>query len=93
LDEVRDPMLELLRVTGVARVRHFLHDENLHLLLKIERAPELQWFGFSRADPFAEVGEVLPADGKRCARHHATTIVAKDHSPQDWREINRRRVE
>ena len=46
-------MFQRFLVTGVARVRHFPHDEHFHLLLKIERTPELQRFDLVRADPLA----------------------------------------
>jgi hypothetical protein len=43
-------MSERFVITRVAWIRHLLHDEQLHLLAKIERAPELQRVGLHRAD-------------------------------------------
>ena len=45
-------------VSAVARIGHFLHDEQLHLPVEIERASELQRFDFTGADPFAEISEI-----------------------------------
>src|ERR1700726_4415875 len=40
LDKMCDPMFQFFLISSIARVRHFLHDEDFHLLLKIERTPK-----------------------------------------------------
>ena len=92
-DKMRDPALQFFLISGVARVGHFLHDEHFHLLLKIERAAELQRLGFGRADALPEIRQVGAADRKRGAGHNATTIVPENHPAQHRREIDRRGVE
>ena len=64
----RDPLRKRSVVTRVARVRHFLHDEKLHLLLEIERAAELHRLGCIGADAPAEISQILLSDGERCTR-------------------------
>ena len=90
---MRHPFRKRGAVAGVARIRHLSHDEQLHLLLEIKRAAELQRLSVVRADSSAEISQVRPADGERRARHHAGAIVAEKHSPQDRCDIDRRRVE
>ena len=89
----RDPFRERFAVTFGARVGHFAHDEELHLLLEIKRAPELQRFRVVRADAPAKIGEIGAADGERGARHDAAAAVAKKHPAQNRRDIDRRGVE
>ena len=90
---MRDPCSQRLLVAGVARVGHFLHDEHFHLLLKIERAPDLQRLDFVRADPSPEISEIGPADRERRAGHDAGAVFAEQHPPQDRRDVDRRGVE
>src|SRR5207245_5664519 len=83
LDEMRDPTFELFLISGVARVRHLLHDEDFHLLLEIERAAELQGFGFSRTNAITEISEIGAPDRQRRARHDAGGVVPENHSLQN----------
>src|ERR1700730_5805703 len=89
----RYPMLKLLLITGVARVRHFLHNEQLHLFLKIKRAAELQGLGLSPADATTKISQVCAADRQRRAGHDAAAIFPENHAPQDRRKIDRCGVE
>src|SRR5437879_146601 len=90
---MRDPMLQLLLITGVAWVGHFLDDKHFHLLLKIEWAAELQRFYFGRADTLTKIGEIRSPHCQSSARQDATTVVAKKHLSQHRREIDGRGVE
>src|SRR5437867_10375059 len=93
LHKMRDPMLERFFVTRLARVGHFLHNENLHLRAKIERTPEQQRFCLVCADALTKISEIRTADRERRARHDARAIFAKDHAPQYRRDIDGRRVQ
>src|SRR5206468_778350 len=80
-------------IRGVARIGHFLDDKHFHLLVKIEGATELQRLRFGRADALTKIGEIRAANRQSGAGHDATTVVAKEHSAQDWRKIDRRSIE
>src|SRR6266446_6819724 len=81
LDKMCDPMFQFFLISGVARVGHFLHDEDFHLLLKIERAAKLQRLGLGRANALAEIRQVGAADRERGAGHDAAAIVPENHTP------------
>src|SRR5206468_10261839 len=68
LDEMRDPMLQLFLISGVARVGHLLHDKHFHLPLKIERAAKLQRLRLRRARALTKIGEIRPTHGQSGAR-------------------------
>ena len=86
-------MRERFRITRIARIGHLPHDEQLHLLGKIERAAELQRLDLAGADPVAKIGEVRPAHGQRGAGQDAGAIIPENHPPQDRRDVDRRGVE
>ena len=91
-DKMRDPMLERLLVTGVPRVGHFLHNEHLHLATKIEWTPEQQRLGFVCADAPPEIREISATNRERRACHYTGAILAKNHSAQHRRDIDRRGI-
>src|ERR1700730_3740746 len=92
-DKMRGPTFQFFLISGVARVGHFLHDEDFHLLLKVERAAKLQRLGVGRADARPEIRQVGAADRKRGAGHNGGTIVPENHPAQHRRQIDRRGVE
>ncbi len=53
--EVFDPMNERVAIAGVARVGHFVGDEQFHLSLVIEWRADLKERGFFRADAMGKV--------------------------------------
>ena len=77
---MRDPTLQFFLIKGVARIGHFLDDEHLHLLLKIEWTAEQDRLCFIRADTLTKIGEIRPAHGQSGAGHYATAVLAKEHS-------------
>ena len=81
-------MFERFVITSVAGIGHFSNDEHLHLLLKIERAAELQRLGFHRPDAPAEISEIRATHCQSGAGHDATAVVAKEHPSQHRREID-----
>src|SRR6202043_645926 len=93
LDKICDALFQFFLISSIARVRHFLHDEDFHLLLKIERTPKLQRLGFGRTDARPKIRQVGAADRERGAGHDAAAIVPENHSVQHRREVNRRSVE
>src|SRR5262245_22343057 len=90
---MRDPMFKGFMITAISGIRHFLHHEQSHLLLKIEGATELQRLGFCCPDSRSKICEVRTTNGQSGAGHHATAVVAKEHPPQLRREIDRRGVQ
>src|SRR5581483_8585113 len=90
--EMRDPVLQLLCITGVAWIGHFPHHEHFHLFLKIERAAKLQRLGFGRADAFAEIGKILASHGKGRAGHYTAGIIAEQHSTKVRSQVDRRGI-
>ena len=92
LDEARHPFRERRAVAVVARVGHLADDEQLHLLLEIKRAAELERLGLVRADPSPKISQIGPAHRERRARHHARAIFPEKHPAQDRRDIDRRGV-
>src|SRR5437667_2763809 len=74
LDKMCDPMFQFFLIPDVARVGHFLHDEDFHLLLKVERTPKLQWLGLVRADARPEIRQIGAADRERGAGPDAAAI-------------------
>src|SRR5262249_8673325 len=78
LHEICDPMFEGLVITTVAGIGHFLNDEHLHLVLKIEGTADLKRFGIHCADTRAKICEVRATHRQSGAGHHATAVVAKE---------------
>ena len=90
---MRDPVFERFLITRVARIGHFLHDEQLHLFAKIEWTAKQHWLGLIRADAPPEISEIGATHCQRGAGHDAGAIVAKNHSAHHGRDIDRRGVE
>ena len=86
-------MRESFGVTRIARVGHLAHDEQLHLRGKIERTSELQRLDRTGADPFAEIGQVRPADGQGSAGQDAGIVFPEKHPLENGRDIDGRRVQ
>ena len=93
LHEARDPFRKRFAVTLGARVGHFAHDVELHLFLEIKGAPELQCFRVVRADAAPKISEIGASHCERRAGHDAAAAVAKEHSAQNRRDVDRRGVE
>jgi hypothetical protein len=93
VDEMGDPVLKLVEIARLGRLRHLFEQVELHLLLEVEGALNAGGAGFLGADAVAEVVELLViADAERGAGEDAGLVAGEKDLPQPRRDIDRRGV-
>src|SRR5205085_3762015 len=77
LDKMTDPLDQRFVCASVAWIGHFLHDEQLHLFLKIKWAAELKRAGAGRSNALPEIDQVGTANCECRAGHHTRARITK----------------
>ena len=89
VDEMGDPVLELVEIARLAGLRHLFEQVELHLLLEVEGAFDQGGAGFFSADAIAEVADLgVVADTQSGAGEDAGFVTGEKDLPKTRRNID-----